>query len=393
MQKKFRFTTAQLKNLPANPTDAAGSELEFTDTEVIGLKCLSGKTGSKRFLLRYQYKGRKKSIGIGRFPDIDLNTARKIARQHKADIAQGKDPKAERDTANAIPTVKAFFEDTYLPLAKKRKRTWNDDEARFLHCKPIFHIPFDQLTASHLLQIQLSMTEANHKGKPYATATVNRVIALMKTICKLAYRLLDIPNVADKVSLLPENNTRTRYLSVEETKRFVEAARNYPKKTIGSFLALLFLLGCRDKELRHRKWDELDLARGTLTVPRTKNGSSHTLYLSDLMKEIISKISPTLGNPYIFSGNRKGKPIGQPRWAFRLIKEEAGIPNPEEVVFHTARHTVGSLLVSNGVPLTQIQKVLNHKDIASTQRYAKLSEGKQRETASYLSDWITNQTP
>lgn len=104
MQKKFRFTTAQLKNLPANPADAAGSELEFTDTEVIGLKCLSDKTGSKRFLLRYQYKGRKKSIGIGRFPDINLNTARKIARQHKTDVAQGKDPRTERDASKAIPT-------------------------------------------------------------------------------------------------------------------------------------------------------------------------------------------------------------------------------------------------------------------------------------------------
>lgn len=84
MQNKFKFTTSALKALPANPPDPKGTELEFSDTEVIGLRCLSGKSGSKRFLLRYQFQGRKCSIGIGRFPDVDLATARKIARQHKA---------------------------------------------------------------------------------------------------------------------------------------------------------------------------------------------------------------------------------------------------------------------------------------------------------------------
>lgn len=88
MNKRFRFTTSAIAALPANPLDAAGTELEFSDTEIVGLRILSGKTGSKRFLLRYNFNGRKCSIAIGRFPDVDVATARKIARQYK-DIAQG----------------------------------------------------------------------------------------------------------------------------------------------------------------------------------------------------------------------------------------------------------------------------------------------------------------
>ncbi len=48
MQKSFRFTNASIKALPAN-TDTRSTELEVSDTEVIGLKCLSGRTGNKRF--------------------------------------------------------------------------------------------------------------------------------------------------------------------------------------------------------------------------------------------------------------------------------------------------------------------------------------------------------
>lgn len=73
MNKKFKFTISSLNNLPKNPASSKSTELEFTDTEVIGLKCLVGKTGNKRFLLRYvsPVTHKKASIALGRWPDIE----------------------------------------------------------------------------------------------------------------------------------------------------------------------------------------------------------------------------------------------------------------------------------------------------------------------------------
>ncbi len=106
MEKKFKFTNERIKALPANPPNAKGTDLEVSDTEVIGLKCFSGKSGNKRWLLRYSTNsGRKTSIAIGRFPDIDVTLARKIARKHLQQIAEGHDPKAERDEIKKVPTV------------------------------------------------------------------------------------------------------------------------------------------------------------------------------------------------------------------------------------------------------------------------------------------------
>ena len=139
--KKFKFTSTKLLALPSNDKDSKSTDLEFTDTEVQGLKCLSGKNGSKRFLFRYCYQGRKGSIAVGHFPDVDLATARKVARQHRNLLAGGIDPKAKRDVVSTFPTVYDFFWNTYLPLAKKHKRTWSDDVSRFkFHCKPLFSI-------------------------------------------------------------------------------------------------------------------------------------------------------------------------------------------------------------------------------------------------------------
>ncbi len=392
MKRQFRFTTTLLKSLPANHPSSPSTELEYSDIEVVGLRCLSGKTGNKRFLLRYTFQGRKRSISIGLFPDIELNSARKIARHYKTQVAQGIDPKVDRDTQHSIPTLKEFFYTTYFPLAKKRKSSWRDDEIRFQHCHGLFNITLDQLTASNLLQLQLTLSESTHSRGVYAPATVNRVLALLKTILKLAERLLDIPNVGNRVSLLPENNIRTRYLSVDEVSNLITQSRNYKNIYHGSFIALLFLIGCRDSELRLRLWKEIDLDNQTLIVPKTKNGSRHIIYLSDLMIEVFRSIPRKGNNPYIFVGRKLNRPMGSPRDAFIKLKLLADISNPDEVVLHTARHTVGSLLVSEGVPLNQIQKILNHRDISSTQRYSKLSVERQRETSSFLSNLVTQST-
>ena len=122
MMKKFKFTNALLKSLSANDAHSASTELEFSDTEVIGLKCLSGKTGNKRYLLRYSFQSQKKSIAIGNIKDIDVAKARKIARKLKTRIAEGFDPKAEKDAYKSQPTLSKFFWNSYLPFIKKYKK-------------------------------------------------------------------------------------------------------------------------------------------------------------------------------------------------------------------------------------------------------------------------------
>lgn len=396
MTKKFKFTTAHLKSIPPHDRQSKSTEAEYSDTEITGFKCLSGKSGSKRFLLRYTFNGRKTSISIGRFPDIDLATARKIVRGFKADIAQGIDPKSHRiETVNEIqvPTVSAFFFDTYLPLAKQRKRTWNDDLSRFAMCEVIHDIPYDKLTPQQVLTVQLDLSNGNKHHKPYAPATCNRLIALLKTMGKQAEDYLGIPNVAMKVALLPENNARTRYCDVSETKRIINASLQYHCKSIGCYIALLFLTGCRVSELRLRRWSDIDLVKKTLRIPRTKNGSFHIIYLSTMMVDIIHQIPRITGNPYLFAGNKQGRPISESRKAFNEIKTLANIKSPEEVVFHTARHSVASNLISNGTDIASVQKLLNHRCIESTLRYAKLSEAKQRETTQYLSSMVQDYNP
>ena len=108
-QKIFKFTNARLKALPANDKDSRSTDQEYTDTEISNLKLLVGKTGSKRYLVRYQIKSKKRSITIGKFPQVNINDARVIARKHLSLVAAGVDPKQERENQKLMPTLNEFF--------------------------------------------------------------------------------------------------------------------------------------------------------------------------------------------------------------------------------------------------------------------------------------------
>ncbi|HCG8742811.1 integrase family protein [Vibrio sp. 1069] len=404
MSKSQRLTTTFLNNLKPNPRTAKSADYEVNLSAMkdsglpTGVRCLVGKSGGKRFLLRYispQVPGKKSAIGLGRHPETDLVTLRKIAKEYRQKILEGIDPKLERDNqaTEKEMTLERFFDEVYLPLAKQ-KRSWKDDVARFRLAKSIHHISIHDLTAADIIKVQMEMQNAvTIKGKPYAPASINRVLALLKTINRQAYKLMDAPLVADKVSLLKEDNVRTGYFTEVQLKEFIGHALNHEDKSIGAYLIILFLTGLRDKELRLRLRSDISWEEKTLTIPHTKNGSSHVIYLSDYMLDILRSVPHVANNPYLFPGRKKGKPVGQPRHAFKAIKAKMGLPDipgdKANLTLHSARHTVGSLLASQGVSLHDIAKQLNHADLSSTRRYSKLTVGRRREIGSRLSDMVT----
>ena len=392
MEKKFKFTNERIKALPANPKDAKGTDLEFSDTEVIGLKCLSGRTGNKRWLLRYSTNtGRKSSIAIGRFPDIDVMLARKIARKHLQNIAEGHDPKAERDDLKKVPTVSQFFWDIYLPLIKGKNKTWKVDLQRFKALiEPVFgQMRFEDVTAAQVQQFQLTLASKRSGNRTYTPATCNRIMALLKTLSTHAVRLGVVEvNQAAKIQLFRENNVRTRFLDLEESQALIRVAKGYKKKAVGALVIMLLLSGCRSSELRFATYNNLDLDKRTLIIPpeQTKNKRGRVVYLTDLAIEVLAMVPKVRGNPYIFPGQNPGKPITDLRISFRTMLLQAGINDVENICVHTLRHTTASNMVSAGLSLNAVKAQLAHQSIQSSERYAKLSLKTIQETSQKVSD-------
>ncbi|HEY9029766.1 MAG TPA: site-specific integrase [Kangiella sp.] len=396
MQKKFHFTNSAIKALKPHSRTSPSTELEFTDdSDIVGLKLLVGKSGSKRFLLRYTFQSRKRSIAIGRFGEIDVATARKIAKKYKAQLASGVDPKAERDSYKQNPTVSEFFWETYLSVIKAKKRSWDKDKQRFeTFIEPrIGMIQYTELRPIDVLHLQQYIADPHKVGRVYAPSTNNRVIAIVKTMTSYALKLgLVDKNVAIAIGLLRENNIRERFFDLEESQRIIRAALNYHNPYVGSAIALLFICGNRKSEIFNLKWKNLDKERHCILVEHSKSGKPFTIHLSEQAFNIITKLQPVQGNPYIFTGIKPGKPINDVRWAYRNILNAAGIEDLEGVCLHTARHSVASNMISSGkFSQVHVKQQLAHSSLLSSERYIKHTPDSARKISQGFSDLLSGQ--
>lgn len=394
MKKKFHFTNAKLKALKPHDANSPSTELELSDdSEITGLKLLVGKSGSKRFLLRYTFQSRKRSIAIGRFGDIDVATARKIARKYKAQLASGVDPKQERDSYKHNPTVSEFFWETYLSVIKAKKRSWDKDRQRFeSFIEPrIGMIQYTELKPIDVLHLQQYIADPQRIGRVYAPGTNNRVIAIVKTMTNYALKLGIVEkNVATPIGLLRENNIRERFFDIEESQRIIRAALNYHNPYIGSAIALLFICGNRKSEIFNLKWKNLDKENRCILVEHSKSGQPFTIHLSEQAFDIVTKLHPIPGNPFLFPGLKPEKPINDVRCAYRIILNAAGIEDLEGVCLHTARHSVASNMISSGkFSQVHVKQQLAHSSLSSSERYIKHTPDSARKISQGFSDLLS----
>lgn len=375
MSKKFKFTKRAIDALPPHDATSPSTDAEYSDTEVSGLKCIVSKKGRKSFLFRYTINGNKRSMTLGAFGVIDVDSARKKAQEARRLIANGIDPQDKPVAVKAVLTFKEFFDLHYLPDAKVRKRSWKDDESKMrIHLDPVFgKIPLDAI--SHM-DINQYFTKIPAKG--LAPATANRHLALLSCIFNMTVRFnLLVTNPCKGVKKHREDNQKLRYLNADELGRLLAVMDDNNPKTMEKnrvavdVLKLLLLTGTRREEILHAEWSHVDLQQRTLFLPTTKAGKSRHVLLNDEAHDLLRNIVRDPACGYVFVNPKTHQRYNTPVKAFKRLLERANI---EGVNIHTLRHTFASLAVKNGLSLYKVQHLLGHASSVTTQRYAHLDQ-------------------
>ena len=104
-----------------------GRRFEVFDALVPGLAVRVSASGRKSFTLYYRHQGRMRRLGLGRYPDVLLEKARRIATQHRGRIFDGADPAGDKQTEQAQNehTVQALYE-LYRTHQEKTLRSWSE---------------------------------------------------------------------------------------------------------------------------------------------------------------------------------------------------------------------------------------------------------------------------
>ncbi len=123
--KRFNFTKKEIEALLA-PVKSVRAY--YHDTKETGLSISVTPTGTKTFFVRKKIEGRDERITLGRYPDLSLENARKLAAQRKGEIAVGKNPQAEKRAVRDEMTFEELFNLYMERFSKKYKRSWKYDE-------------------------------------------------------------------------------------------------------------------------------------------------------------------------------------------------------------------------------------------------------------------------
>jgi len=232
--------------------------------------------------------------------------------------------------------------------------------------------------------IKVSITDLEYiqkeRVKTHALKTVNQFIELFGTIFNygLKKELYNASNPSTKVKKFKVNNSRDRYLSSEDIEELHKNIKG--NNLLELFIHIGLITGGRMETILHIQKKDIDLENQVVTLQDLKNKDTYKGFLSEKATELIKAKKKLLkANDYVVSldGSKttprqiqsRLKPILDKLFNKELESKDA----KNRVVVHTLRHTFASHLAINGTPIFTIQKLMNHRDIKMTMRYAKLA--------------------
>jgi len=343
---------------------------DYFDTEQKGL-LLEVRQSGRTYYLRYQNeRGKIQQKKLADASVLKLNDARKLAQEKLAMLAMGTDPFEQKAKLKDVPLVSTFIKDNYLPHAKSYKRSWDTDECLLRnHIIPaIGHLHMDEVKRHHMVSL---FTKHRETHKPGST---NRIIILSRYLfnCAIRWEIAGVEkNPTAGIELLPENNKLERYLTAEEAQdlfRELELSENTQLKYI---ISMLLLTGARKREVLDAKWSDFDLDRRIWTIEFNKTGRPRYVPISDGVIALLQTVPRFEQCEWVFPNPKTKKPYVSIFGAWDTARRKAGL---SDVRIHDLRHSFASFLINSGRSLYEVQKILGHTQVKTTQRYAHLSQ-------------------
>jgi integrase len=412
--------------------EAQGRDLtkpqDIWDTGHSGLLLRREPSGHKSWHLRFTVNGRRTRMKLGVWPVLSVTEARKAASVVTAKVAKGHDPVADRRAQqeavavrrrqtkrNAAVVLGTFIEGPYRDWAETNLRSHaetlaalkadfgdarkSETDDRRKEGAGWWTRPMDSLT---VLDVERWRRDQLKTG--IQKATVNRAWQRLRAVLGKAHEwnLIGLPPKVKRLRL--DKRGRVRYLSREERARLLAAldarelrrrdersrmnewlrARELPRLAehgaytdhLKPLVLLVLNTGLRRGEALGLTWGAIDFKRGLVHVEAatSKSGQSRDMPMTSEARQVLKCLhdqqQPSDEKAHLFTlaDGERLQSIGSKTWDALM-----GIAKLKDFRFHDLRHDYASRLVTAGVDLYSVSKLLGHSDVAMSQRYAHLA--------------------
>ena len=264
-------------------------------------------------------------------------------------------------------SVAGFWDGMYLPHVEQQVREVTLDRYKRnfdnLCREPLGHIKLEDVRPLDIQRLIDSAPNWSQKRNLYMT---------MRQLLRLAHKWELIPTVATDGCNLPEHRRKDIVvITADEVPAYLEAVREHEPQILAG--VCVSLMGARRSEVCALDWTDIDLSdpvkvsitkslsvvEGNICVSGTKTASSSRVlvmpgYLGKILKDRASTgpVVPVLPDAY--------------SKAWRRAIRKAGLPN---ISLKNLRHSVGTMLVDSGLPITTVQDLLGHDLPTTTSKY------------------------
>jgi integrase len=355
---KLSAKTIASLTLPAAKNDV----IHFDDDLAgFGLRLRRGSGGvTKSWVAQYRRAGAGRRVLLGSAAVLGAEQARQAAKKVLAAVALGHDPQADRVDRRAKDQLSLRnVIDEYLVAKKPQLRPRSFIEVnRHLKgpaFKPLHSTPVDSVLRKDIAaRLVIVARESGSVTAARARASLNAFF----TWC-LQMGMVESNPVIGTIKPV-DSKPRERVLTDDELAAIWRACRD---DDFGRIIKLLILTGARRGEVGGMKWDELDEAAGTWTIPaaRSKNGQAHTLALPQQFWEIIRSVPRRASRDHLFGAYGKAG-SGFTHWMVKPALDARLGDSVEPWTIHDLRRTVATRMAEDlAVQPHIVEQVLNHQ--------------------------------
>ena len=286
-----------------------------THTDGDGLMLRVHPGGSRSWVVRITSGGKRRTIGLGRWPGIPLARARSLAAEMREAAKEGRSITiTPDDEPPPVPTFAEIAEaviELRSPTWSNAKHAWQWRNSLENHVyATLGHKPVDSITSADVLTVLMPIWNAMPE-------TATRVQQRLSTIFdfSIAQQLrIDNPAAAVRAALprrprLKEHHPALPYEQVPAALAAVEAST--AREATRLALRFLVLTAARSGEVRGATWDEIDADATTWTIPaeRMKARREHRVPLSKQAMDVLTRAHALRKRSGLLFTTSKGKPL------------------------------------------------------------------------------------
>lgn len=253
---------------------------------------------------------------------------------------------------------------------------------------------------SYLARDRVRNENSREPSYGLSATTRARKIATIRSFYKyltVKTKQLEVNPVADLDS---PRTTKTlpRYLTLEESKRLLEAVDGNNRERDYCILCLFLNCGLRISELVGLNLNDV---RADCLRVLGKGNKERMVYLNDACIDAIDSwlrvrvnMVPSSVDALFVTNRRRRMSTDSVHAMVKKTLLKAGL-DPDKYSSHKLRHTAATLMIQNGVDVRTVQEVLGHENLNTTQIYTHVDNSELRiaADANPLSNFTPEQKP